>query len=123
MSDRENPDEFCLGLLAKPNHREALSWLEGSAGKHTLGELPDTQRSIALVREAYSAGAAEVIAVEIDEYPHMGNTQNTGKLVVKLPDEPSKRRQVLRWTGRVAEAQGFDADAEMGQKYVFVMLD
>lgn len=76
--------------------------------------------SIALADAVYKAGAAHVYAIEIDEYDQH---QNTGKLVIELPDDASARKRVFAWAGKIAREQGFDPEREAGQRYVFVMLD
>jgi len=103
---------------------EALAWLKGNGGRNTLGELPTNEESIALIEEAYHAGAEEVLAIEIDEYDEDdGVHENTGKLIVRLPMESAARRRVLGWCGKQAEAQGYDAEDDEGQTHVFVALD
>ena len=116
------PIDFSRERLEDPNSKkaEALAWLENSKGNNTLGELSTTEESVALVKEAYEAGAVEVLAIEIDQYDEM---ENTGKLIVKLPREPAPRERVFRWCGNQAEAQGFDAEKDSGQTHLFIMLD
>jgi hypothetical protein len=86
---------------------------------HTLGELGHDE-SVVLADAVYKAGAAHVYAVEIDEYEQ---GSNTGKLVVELPSNPADRKRVLGWAGKIAREQGFDPETDVGQRYVFVMLD
>lgn len=119
---------FCEQLISAPNAKEAREWLQTGRARGfalvTLGELNSTEESLALVEEAYAAGAVTVTAVEISDYPDiLGGCQNTGHLVVTLPDDPSERAEVLAWIGKIAEEQGFDAETDVGQRYVFVMLD
>ena len=115
---------FCEDLISKPNAKEVREWLQsGRKRGFTLGILDSTEESLALVEKAYAAGAVRVTAVEIDEYPDMGGAQNTGKLVIELPDAASKRAKVLAWASKIAEKQGFDALTDTGEAYVFVMLD
>ncbi|HEX3890717.1 MAG TPA: hypothetical protein VHX90_07695 [Verrucomicrobiae bacterium] len=115
---------FCESLISASNAKEAREWLQ-SGGKRgfTLGVLDSTKESLALVEKAYASGAVRVTAVEIDEYPDMGGTQNTGKLVIELPDAASKRAKVLAWGSKIAEKQGFDALTDTGERYFFLMLD
>ena len=111
---------------------EAREWLRTGRKRGfalvTLGELDSTEKSLALVEKAYAAGAVRVTAVEIVDYPAFGSqnagklSQNTGKLVITLPDDPSERAEVLAWAGQIAEEQGFDEVNDEGS-YVFVMLD
>jgi hypothetical protein len=49
--------------------------------------------------------------------------ENSGKLVIKLSDKATDREMVLGIAGKIAESQGFTADPDTGQRYVFVMLD
>ncbi len=116
-------DEFVQRFLNAPNTQEAKSWLCGGSESdfRSVGELETNRESIALVQQIYDAGATEVLAVEIDDYP--GEGQNTGKLVIKLPDSAEARQRVFAWAGDIAESQGFDAEPDSGQSYVFVMLD
>jgi hypothetical protein len=114
---------FIRERLEDPDSKkaEALSWLEGSAGKNTLGELSSTGESILLVKEAYDAGAVEVLAIEIDEYE--SGQENTGKLILKLPSEAELRKRVFQWCADQAEAQGYEGEKDEGQTHIFVSLD
>lgn len=114
----ENPDEFCIGLLAKGKPQELKDWLKVKT--NTLGELPSNEQSIHLADEIYAAGAVHAFGVEIDKYPE---GENTGRLVSELPVDPASRTKVLDWEAKIAHEQGFDAYSDVGQKYVFVMLD
>lgn len=115
--------DFIRERLQDPNSKkaEALSWLERSSGKNTLGELPSTDESIVLVRQAYEAGAERVLAIEIDEYE--GGHANTGKLILTLPSDTAARKRVFRWCAKQAEAQGYEGEVDQGQSYIFVSLD
>jgi hypothetical protein len=113
------PDAFIQRFLDDPRSREALSWFRSAEpDTRTLGELPTTAASIALVEGAYAAGVAKVIAVEIEDYP-----ENTGKLVLEMPDKERARARASAWAARIAEGQGFDAEVDTGQSHIFVMLD
>jgi hypothetical protein len=121
-------DSWCESLISAPNAKEAREWIQTGRKPGfalvTLGELDSTEESLAIVEKAYAAGAVRVTAVEIADYPDiMGGLQNTGHLVVTLPDAPSERAEVLAWAGEIAEEQGFDAETDTGQRYVFIMLD
>ena len=127
---RELGEGITRKLLADPNRQEVLTWLRGAAeGEHrTLGILADTSRSIALAEEIYRAGASEVWAVDIRssvrEYIDCAERhQNTGKLVLKLPDDPELRRRVFEWERRQANALGLEGRKDEGQQYLFVPLD
>src|SRR4051812_15277553 len=117
------PDEFVQQFLGAPDTREVLEWLRGAAEGElrTLSELGSNEESIALAQEIYDAGAVEVLAVEIDDDP--GEGQNSGKLVIKLPDRPEDRTRVFAWAAANSESQGFDPEIDRGQRYLFSMLD
>ncbi len=63
----------------------------------------------------------QVFAVEIEKYP--GGMENTGKLVIELPVDPAARTSVFDWAAAIARESGFDGDIDVGQRYLFVMLD
>jgi hypothetical protein len=118
--------DFIRERLDDPDSKkaEALAWLEGSAGKNTLGELMTTDESIDIIKAAYEAGAEEIFAIEIDEYDESdGVYENTGKLIVRLPSDASARERVVQWCAKQAEAQGFDGEKDEGQTHIFVALD
>jgi hypothetical protein len=121
--DLKQYNKFIQDLLDKPNKAEALSWLEESTEEsfRTVGELGSNEKSFDLIHAAYKAGALEVVAVEIDTYPN--GHQNTGKLIVFLPDELEARKRVFEWCGDRAEAVGYDPEVDIGQQHLFVMLD
>lgn len=102
--------------------KEALAWLQiGMPDTHTLGEIPTTAASLALVQELYGLGATQVTAVNIQTYET--GDENTGKLIVSLPKETSARARVFVWCAKWAEQLGFEPECDSGQEYIFVMLD
>lgn len=116
-------DEFVQRFLDAPDTREALGWLkEDQTGmQRTLGEGLPAKESIQFVQAFYDAGAQQVLAVKIDDYGH--GMENTGKIVIQLPDAPDQRAALLAKAGEIAQSQGFDAEPDNGQRYVFLMLD
>ena len=117
-------ESFIEARLANPNKVEARSWLENTHSDEyfvNLGELGSNEESLDLIDKFYSAGAVEVIAVEIDKYE--GEGENTGKLVVVLPEDKERRAKILELCSNIAEEQGFDRLEDFGQKRVFLMLD
>ncbi len=104
------------------NKAEALSWLQGGpAGSfRNLGEMETNEESVAYVKRLYDAGAVEVIAVKIDEYDQ---DQNTGHLIVRLPETRYAREQVFALEREQAEAHGFDGSPDQGQTYIYLKLD
>lgn len=119
----EEHERFIQRLLESPNKAEAYSWLDecGDESFRNVGELESNEKSLDLIHEIYRAGAVEVIAVEIDKYPDGG--ENTGRLVIVMPEEPEKRRAVLEWCSKISEGWGFAAREDHGQRHELVMLD
>jgi hypothetical protein len=117
---KEQKDAFCLGLIENTESAEVLPWLQDNSKPRSLGVLGGTEESIEFIQEVFDAGAVQVFAVEIDDE---GDFENTGKLCIELPDDPNLRQRVLDWTGEIAREQGFEQELDIGQKYVFVMLD
>ena len=114
----ENSDTFCKELLETGDPQEVREWIY--QGDSSLGELPHDE-SVALAEKIYQAGAVHLYGVEIEEIDPQ--TKNTGRLVVELPANAQQRKRVLDWAAGVAHEQGFDAESDVGQQYVFVMLD
>lgn len=117
---QKQKDEFCLHLISNTNSAEALSWLQNSTKLRTLGVLGSKEESISLIKTVLEAGAVQVFAVEIDCDV---DEENTGKLCIELPNDQVLRQRVFDWTGQIAEEQGFEQELDIGQQYIFVMLD
>ncbi|MEM6691863.1 MAG: hypothetical protein AAF664_20710 [Planctomycetota bacterium] len=73
-----------------------------------------------MVEELYAAGAARVLAVDIDRE---ADGENTGSLLIELSDDAADRETVLDIVRKIAEPQCFDAEPDTGQTHAFVMLD
>lgn len=115
-------DELPLGLLQGKDVKEALSWLADTRElSRSLGEATDQAESIRLVKKLYRLGAVSVHAVEIDGGPD--EDQNSGKVVIELPDVQEQRAKLLKLCGKLARDLGFEADSDVGQKYLLLMLD
>lgn len=117
---KEQNDAFCLSLIENTESAEVMHWLQDESKPRSLGVLGGTEESIEFIQEVFDAGAVQVFAVEIDDDD---DSENTGKLCVELPNDPELRQRVLDWTGEIAREEGFDQEPDIGQKYVFVMLD
>lgn len=118
----EQADEFVKGLLEGPHVREALSWLEEMRQpSRSLGEATDQDESIRLVKKLYRQGAVNVHAVEI--HGEETEDQNTGRIVVELPQDEKQRRDLFKSCGKFARDVGYDPEKDMGQRFIFVMLD
>lgn len=115
-------DSYYEKLFSENTMIEALSWLnEPDVPERTLGECARPEDSIELVKDFYALGAVKVWTFDIDGAPD--EEQNSGKLVIELPSNSKKREKILKKCGEIAEEMGFDAETDMGQKYVLVMLD
>jgi hypothetical protein len=118
----QQPDELPSKLLQGPCMREALVWLEESrAPSRSLGEAMGQDESIRLVKKLYSLGAVTVHAVEIDG----GATedQNTGRLVIELPQDQKRRAMLLKFCGKIAREAGFHPAPDVAQRYMYLTLD
>jgi len=111
-------DTTCKQLVAQPGSREALAWLgESKRGDvRTLGE-QDSDQSVKIVREFYSAGAVNVVAVKIDHEAGLGETTNV--VCVALPAAGSARQKLFAMEADYASRGGFDGVADDGQTYLF----
>lgn len=108
-------------LLAEAGGREVLEWLQEGAAARTLGELPTREGSIALAKEIYALGATNVTTVSIHRYPN--GEENSGKLILSLPNQKTVRKKLFAWAAEWAQEQGYDPELDTGQKHLFVMLD
>ncbi len=115
-------NQLAKRLLAYPDKEEILSWLKAArkGQLRTLGELGTQAKSRALARQVYRLGARRVWAVEIDR---KDESENSGKLVVRLPAASSKRKHLFAWAAQWAQRAGYDPYEDEGQEYLFVMLD
>ena len=75
-------DSFCESMLATGECADAEVWIE--TNNNTLGEHSHTN-SRNLIRKLKRNGAKKIHACDIDRYDNV--RQNTGHLVVELPDE------------------------------------
>jgi antitoxin component YwqK of YwqJK toxin-antitoxin module len=115
-------DDLPLSLLAGSDVREALTWLtEAREPSRSLGEGTTQGNSLKLVKKLYGLGAVSVNVVEIRGAPN--EDQNSGKLVVELPEDAERRKKLLQFSNRRARKLGFDPDPDGGQRYIFMMLD
>jgi subtilase family serine protease len=122
MEILEKQKQFIQKFLDNPNKQEVLAWLDKDVTENyavTLGEM-DVNESYDFARKIYNFGAVEVLAVEIDSYP---DGENTGKLLIVLPNDIEKRKTLFVWNAHNAKSLGFEAEKDFGQEYIFVMLD
>lgn len=115
-------DAYYETLFTANKMTEVLSWLtEIGAPERTLGECARPQDSIELIKDLYVLGSVKVLTFDIEGAED--EEQNSGKIVIELPNDPRKREKILEKCSEINAAKGFDKDCEMGQKYVLVTLD
>lgn len=119
QSINQHTDDFCLQLLKTGNSQELQNWLK-QRGNY-LGEDLTHEQSIKFANNLYSMGAHKVFAVDIEEVDE--NIENTGRLIVELPSSQFDRIKIFQFIGDIQKKQGFDADTDNGQKYLFFMID
>jgi hypothetical protein len=111
-------DLFCQTMLTTGKQDDAITWIESRT--HTLGEYSHA-KSRNIVNRLMRVGAIRVHACDIDSYDD--DQENTGHLVVEIPDESKARKSVFREIARLASLEGFDGDLDNGQRYAYVKLD
>lgn len=116
-------ESFFDRLLAA-DHAEAYGWLMTAppGTQRTLGEAQTPAASVELVQHLYALGAATVLAMQIDRDPVSG-FENTGHLLVRLPDKSAARAKLFEAEREIAEAQGYDGEVDRGLPYLYLKLD
>ncbi len=107
-------------LIQGERTREALEWLQENRAR-SLGEGRRHGKSVNSVTKLYELGAKCVYAVEIDQY--VGGEENTGKLVVELPNAEEARVQLLKYGAKIGQRIGFTKDEDVKQKYMLLLFD
>lgn len=102
---------------------DALEWLEGSTDDiiRTLGELPSAEVSIEFVEDFITNGATRVLVVNIDTYDD--GSQNTGQILVELPNKAAKRKTALKFCNKQNNLTGFSPVKDTGQRFIHIRLD
>jgi hypothetical protein len=109
--DRKEHADFMASFCSKPNQAEAREWLAGNQTRNVGEMTPEASREV--IEEGYQAGAAKIIAVDIQG-------ESTNCLIVELPPTGTKRKRVFVWNNQLARESGFDADDDWGQNELFV---
>lgn len=107
----EDLDSELAGMLEEAR----LAWLE-ALGEHQPNHLQGGE-----IDKFLSLGSKGIHACAIDEYE--GGMANTGHLVIELPDEKDRRREILIEIDRIVRKQGFDGNLDDGQRLEYVRLD
>jgi hypothetical protein len=124
---RVDPDEaartqaFVQERLAGPT-AGAREWLRGAsdASRRNLGEM-DTDVSIELVEHLHDLGSGNVLAVDITDITGCDD-QTTNHVLVQLPDDPESRARVFSLCNALTKEQGFDAEPDHGQEFLYLLL-
>jgi len=88
---------FVVGLLEKPNRREARAWLRKATGDTTarsLGRFKREPDAVLFVEQLYRAGAREVIVPDI--YDNKAGDQFADSLLARLPKNAEKRTAIRK---------------------------
>jgi hypothetical protein len=121
---RREHDAFIARLLGARQKQEALAWLKGNAPneERLIGECQTNRESIALVKGLYKLGAVEVTAVHFRALRKPKRGKRTGKLVVTLPEDSTKRKALLEWCKAQGENLGYTPEADHGESHLFLLL-
>ncbi|MFZ6778823.1 hypothetical protein ACO0LD_18520 [Undibacterium sp. Ji83W] len=111
-------DEWCGNLIAETSGEDAFAWFDNP--KATLG-LMSRAKSRRMLTTLQNAQCGSVFACDIDriDSPY----ENTGHLVIELPQDSDMRKKVFKLAGRIVQEQGYDASPDNGQKYLYLKLD
>ena len=110
-------DTICAGILTEEDCEDVAFWMKKSIS--TLGEM--TRRaSRELVRKLMGNGAVRIIACKIDRAV---DRENSGELVVVLPQEPRLRKSIFKIAANWAIKSGFEPTPDDGQTMVYIKLD
>ncbi|MBN2308625.1 MAG: hypothetical protein JXR94_06615 [Candidatus Hydrogenedentes bacterium] len=111
-------DAFCEELMAQGAHEDAGPWLESRS--HTLGE-KTSAASRKVVERLEGLGCVRIVACDIQDEGDA--CENTGHLVVELPEDASARAAIFKQLTRMARALGYDGTPDDGQRYAYIKLD
>jgi hypothetical protein len=112
-------DRFCLELMSSGRSEDAVTWMSQKGS--TLGEM-DRAKSRRFIMKLNGLNAKKIVACQINAYGE-GLGENSGDLVVELPEEPTDRAKLFKFMGRRAQLLGFDPDLDNGQQYGYIKLD
>lgn len=111
-------DAFARSLLDDGKSADAMEWTLSPA--NTLGEMTP-KKSRNLVEKLVRLGTQRIHACQIDACDE--GEENSGVLVVELPDGAKERKALLREIAKLAGAQGLQGDFDDGQRLAVVKLD
>ncbi len=115
-------DPFFKKLFENNQMTDAYAWLtQPGVPERTLGECTRPEDSIEMVKVFLDMGAVNIWTYDIEG--EADEEQNSGKLVIELPNDPEQRKNILDKCGEIAQESGFDPEPDTGQKYTFLLLD
>ncbi|MES2036385.1 MAG: hypothetical protein V4495_00985 [Pseudomonadota bacterium] len=111
-------DEWCGNLIAERGGEDAFAWFENP--KATLG-LMNRAKSRRMLTTLQNAQCGSVFACDIEriDSPY----ENTGHLVIELPQASDMRKKVFKLAGRILQEQGYEASPDNDQKCLYLKLD
>ena len=117
---------FVVGLLEKANRKEAWAWLskkDGRKGCHSMGRFGSQRTALELVEKLYDAGAVEVIVPGI--YCDKKGNEFADALLILLPQAKTSRANVRKVCAslRAHSLGSFQPDVDIGESYLYVMMD
>jgi hypothetical protein len=114
-------DVFVRGLLAKPNHSEARTWLEtGKKTVRSLGRFKSEKTALKLVGELYQAGAVNVIVPDI--YQNKRGGQFTDYLLVQMPKAKAIRTAIRKVLEQRQKLGAIEPDTDIGEEYLILSM-
>jgi hypothetical protein len=111
-------DTFCTEMIKRGTHSEVREWIKSK--NHTLGER-NWASSKNLVHRLASLGCVNIYACEIDAYED--GIENTGHLVIELPQNNLERKRIFKKIDSLAREQGYSGPFDNGQRYAYMKLD
>jgi hypothetical protein len=112
-------DAFCVAAARDPESFDAFDWLKDPyGGPKRLGKL-GTDEGLGLATEIQARGAKTVLAAKVHTLKGPEPYQYAEGLVVELPDDLVKRRRVFELYARILRGEGFEPQADTGQKYLY----
>lgn len=111
---------------------EALSWLqEAPQGVRSFSGGPGdsdpqyaaNEKALKLVEGLYERGAIKVTAIGVSGYLENDKYQDTDKLIIELPQEPTKRKQLFNWANAHGRKRGYGPTPDANQRFLLVWWD
>jgi len=117
-----------FSYLTDMDHDEALEWLNGNSNPSPLASnrFGEKENAVEFVEKLYAAGASAVYVVNPDRSETVLQDEGgpyADSLVVLLPDEKARRKELFDIYNTESSREGFDGIGDMGQKELFFWWD